>query len=51
MGDPAYAIAKLNAAAQLAPNNADIYINLGNAYRKSKDGGQAVTAYIKAAQF
>ena len=50
-GDPAYAIAKLNAAAQLAPNNADIYINLGNAYRKSKDGGQAVTAYIKAAQF
>jgi tetratricopeptide (TPR) repeat protein len=50
-GDPAYAIAKLNAAALAAPTNADIYINLGNAYRKAKDGGQAVTAYIKAAQF
>jgi tetratricopeptide (TPR) repeat protein len=49
-GDVAYAIAKLNAAAQLAPANADIFINLGNAYRKAKDGGQAVTAYIKAAQ-
>lgn len=49
-GDPAFAIAKLTQASQLAPTNADIYINLGNAYRKSKDGGQAVTNYIKAAQ-
>jgi Flp pilus assembly protein TadD len=47
-GDVAYAIAKLNAAAQAAPNNADILINLGNAYRKAKDGGQAVTNYMKA---
>lgn len=49
-GDPAYAIAKLTAASQLAPGNADIYINLGNAYRKAKDGGLAVTNYSKAAQ-
>jgi Tfp pilus assembly protein PilF len=49
-GDIAYAIAKLTAASQAAPNNADIFINLGNAFRKAKDGGQAVTAYIKAAQ-
>ncbi|MDQ3683163.1 MAG: tetratricopeptide repeat protein [Bacteroidota bacterium] len=47
-GDVAYAIAKLNAAATLAPNNPDIFINLGNAYRKARDGGQAVTNYMKA---
>jgi tetratricopeptide (TPR) repeat protein len=47
-GDVAYAIAKLNAAATLAPNNPDIFINLGNAYRKGRDGGQAVTNYMKA---
>ncbi len=49
-GDIAYAIAKLTAASQAAPNNADIYINLGNAYRKGRDGGQAVTNYMKATQ-
>ncbi|MFN2438399.1 MAG: tetratricopeptide repeat protein [Chitinophagaceae bacterium] len=48
-GDIPYAIAKLNAAAALAPNNPDIFINLGNAYRKARDGGQAVTNYMKAA--
>lgn len=48
-GDPAYAIAKLTAASQLSPANADIYINLGNAYRRAKDGGMAVTNYNKAA--
>ena len=48
-GDPAYAIAKLTAASQLAPANAEVYINLGNAYRRAKDGGQAVANYIKAA--
>ncbi len=48
-GDVAYAIAKLNAAAAAAPNNPDIFINLGNAYRKARDGGQAVTNYMKAA--
>jgi tetratricopeptide (TPR) repeat protein len=47
-GDIAYAIAKLNDAAKLAPNNSDVYINLGNAYRKAKDGGQAITAYMRA---
>jgi tetratricopeptide (TPR) repeat protein len=47
-GDVAYAISKLTAASQLAPTNGEIYINLGNAYRKAKDGGQAVTAYTKA---
>jgi tetratricopeptide (TPR) repeat protein len=49
-GDPAYAIAKLTAASAAAPNNADIYINLGNAYRLAKDGGQAVANYTKALQ-
>ena len=47
-GDVAYAIAKLNQAAQAAPTNGDIFINLGNAYRKAKDGGAAITAYRKA---
>lgn len=47
-GDVAYAIEKLNEAATVAPNNGDIFINLGNAYRKAKDGGQAITAYRKA---
>ncbi len=40
----------MTAASQAAPNNADIFINLGNAYRKGRDGGQAVTNYMKAAQ-
>ena len=47
-GDVAYAIEKLNEAATVAPNNGEIFINLGNAYRKAKDGGQAITAYRKA---
>ncbi|MEJ7912066.1 MAG: tetratricopeptide repeat protein, partial [Chitinophagaceae bacterium] len=49
-GDIPYAITKLTAASQAAPTNGDIYINLGNAYRKARDGGQAVTNYTKAAQ-
>lgn len=49
-GDPAYAIAKLQEAHQLAPANADIMINLGNAYRQGKEGGKAVEYYIKASQ-
>jgi Flp pilus assembly protein TadD len=49
-GDPAYAIAKLQEAQQLAPANADIMINLGNAYRQAKEGGKAVENYIKAVQ-
>ena len=46
-----YAIAKLNEAAQLAPTNSDIYLNLGNAYRKKHDGGNAVQAYNKAGNY
>ncbi len=49
-GDTTYAISKLTEAAQLAPNNPDILLNLGNAYRKAHEGGKAVTAYIKATQ-
>jgi len=46
-----YAIAKLNEASQLAPTNQDIWLNLGNAYRKKRDGGNAVQAYSKAGNF
>jgi len=52
-GDLDYAIAKLNEAAQLAPTNADIFLNLGNAYRKKRDsgsGGMAIQNYTKARQ-
>lgn len=49
-GDINYAIEKLTAASAAAPNNPDIWLNLGNAYRKKLEGGQAVTAYTKAAQ-
>ncbi|MBD0294167.1 MAG: tetratricopeptide repeat protein [Flavisolibacter sp.] len=49
-GDLDYAIAKLQQASQLAPNNADILVALGNAYRKKHEGGQAATQYLKAAQ-
>lgn len=51
LGDLDYAIAKLNEAAQLAPNNADIFLNLGNAYRKKHLGSEAVQAYRKAGNF
>lgn len=46
-----YAIAKLNEAAQIAPTNPDIFYNLGNAYRKKRDGSNAVIAYTKAGNF
>jgi tetratricopeptide (TPR) repeat protein len=46
-----YAIAKLTEASQLAPTNQDIWLNLGNAYRKKRDGGAAVQAYTKAGNF
>lgn len=49
-GDVNYAITQLNAAAQAAPTNADIFLNLGNAYRKAQNGGLAVTNYMKATQ-
>ncbi len=47
-GDAAYAIQKLEQAAQLAQNNPDVLLNLGNAYRKAHDGGRAITNYRKA---
>lgn len=50
-GDLDYAIAKLSEAATLAPNNPDIFLNLGNAYRKKGNkGGEAIQAYRQAAQ-
>ena len=47
-GDLAYAIEKLKAAGDRDPKNADIFLNLGDAYRKTHDGGNAVMNYDKA---
>jgi tetratricopeptide (TPR) repeat protein len=50
-GDLAYAIEKLEAAVLRDPKNADIFLNLGNAYRKARPGeggGQAYQSYRKA---
>ena len=50
-GDLAYAIAKLEEAAKRDDKNPDIYLNLGNAYRKARPGeggGQAYQNYHKA---
>jgi Flp pilus assembly protein TadD len=51
LGDLDYAIAQLNLAAQAAPNNPDIFVVLGNAYRKKHQGGDAVLAYRKAGNY
>ena len=51
LGDLDYAIAKLNEAAQSAPTNPDIFVVLGNAYRKKHQGGDAVLAYRKAGNY
>ena len=47
-GDVAYALDKLKAAAQKDPKNADIFLNLGDAYRKAHEGGDAVINYDMA---
>lgn len=48
-GDAAYAIEKLNQATQVKGfKDPDVYINLGDAYRKNADGGGAVSSYQKA---
>jgi tetratricopeptide (TPR) repeat protein len=48
-GDPAYAIDKLKQATQLKKfNNPDVWVNLGDAYRKIGDGGQAILSYNAA---
>jgi len=51
LGDLDYAIAKLNEAGQLAPTNPEIFLNLGNAYRKKHQGSDAVQAYRKAGNY
>jgi tetratricopeptide (TPR) repeat protein len=51
IGDLDYAITRLNEAAQLAPTNPDIFVTLGNAYRKKHNGGEAVQAYRKAGAY
>ncbi len=48
-GDVAYALDKLKQAAQKDPKNADVFLNLGDAYRKAHEGGDAVTNYDMAA--
>src|SRR5678815_5963894 len=45
-GDVTYALDKLKAAARKDPKNADIFLNLGDAYRKAHEGGQAVTCLL-----
>ncbi|HEY6503755.1 MAG TPA: tetratricopeptide repeat protein [Chitinophagaceae bacterium] len=50
-GDINYALEKLEAASLRDPNNAEIFLNLGNAYRKAKPGeggGKAFENYRKA---
>jgi|SRR6218665_302485 len=50
-GDINYAIEKLEAAALRDPKNAEIFLNLGNAYRKARPGeggGKAFENYKKA---
>ena len=47
-GDVPYAIEKLKTAADINKKNADIYLNLGDAYRKMTDGSNAQLAYQSA---
>ena len=48
-GDPAYAIEKLLIATQFKKmNDPDIWVNLGDAYRKNDKGGDALASYRKA---
>lgn len=49
-GDPNYAIEKLKKAAELAPTNADVFVNLGVNYLKlgPDQGGNAYEAYTNA---
>ncbi|HEY8388030.1 MAG TPA: tetratricopeptide repeat protein, partial [Parasegetibacter sp.] len=48
-GDNLYAIEKLNLATSIKGfKDPEVYINLGNAYRKMGDGGNAIVSYSKA---
>lgn len=52
IGDINYAVAKLEAAVERDSKNPEIYLNLGNAYRKARPGeggGKAFENYTKAA--
>ena len=49
-GDIAYAIDKLKLASTKDAKNADVLLNLGDAYRKAHEGGQAVVTYDMALQ-
>lgn len=51
VGDVNWAIKLLNEAAQQAPNNPDIFVSLGNAYRKLHRGGDAIQAYRNAGNY
>jgi tetratricopeptide (TPR) repeat protein len=49
LGDPTYALEKLNLATQQKKfRNAETYLLMGDAYRRLIDGGNAVTSYNKA---
>ncbi len=48
IGDPAYGIEKLKRAAELAPTDADIQINMGIIYVKQNDGTNGYEAYTNA---
>lgn len=48
-GDAAYAVEKLKQATQVKKfNDPDVYANLGDAYRKFADGGNAILSYEAA---
>ena len=48
-GDAAYAIEKLKLATSIKKmSDPDVFVNLGDAYKKTGDGGQAQTAYEAA---
>jgi Flp pilus assembly protein TadD len=48
-GDPNYAIQKLDSVTQMKKfNDPDVYVSIGDAYRKLGDGGKAIKAYQSA---
>lgn len=48
-GDPAYAVDKLKQATQIKKfNDPEVLVNLGDAYRKLADGGNAILSYQAA---
>lgn len=48
-GDAGYAVDKLKQATQVKKfNDPDVWVNLGDAYRKAGDGGNAIIAYQSA---